>query len=158
MLGRLNHFLEGLSSPCLLKLLSCHVWFILVFSLPVQPCDPAEFPEGDHPEHRADWWADCVWRESDPEELATGRGADRGRAGRAALLLPGGFQQAGPLPPAPQPAPGEPEHPVHHLDFNSCTVFSSLPFHKMQLWFSSYLVLQIQWIAGVGFVSLYILS
>lgn len=87
-------YIEAISILCLVK---CA---FLLFP-------PAEFPEGDHREHRAHRRADRVWRGSDPEKFTAGRCADRGRAGGAALLLPGGVQPTGPLPSAPHSATGE---------------------------------------------------
>lgn len=66
------------------------------------PLSSAGLPAGDHPEHQQDRRPDRVWGEPDPEERSSGRRADRGRAGGAALLLPGGVRQSGSLPPPPR--------------------------------------------------------
>lgn len=69
---------------------------------------PAGLPAGNHPEHQQDRCPDRVRGKPDPEERSPGRRADRGRAGGAALVLPGGVRQSGSLPPPPrQQTPGE---------------------------------------------------
>lgn len=92
-------------------------------------CLCPEFPEGDHAEHGAHRRPDRVRRGSDQEKFTSGCRVDRGRAGGAPLVLPGGFQQAGPFPPAPEPACGEPLniHPLIPLCPPSILLFPSSP-------------------------------
>lgn len=71
-----------------------------VVQISLQP--PAGLPAGDHPQHQQDRCPDRIWGEPDPEERPSGRRANRGRAGGAALLLSGGIRQGRSLPSPPR--------------------------------------------------------